>query len=63
MVEKEAKKKNYVHLEMRNLKQKNAKKIEQEGEKKLQEEMKRSSVTEDHEKQRQAILKRLKRGD
>ena len=38
--------------------------IEQEGEpKKLQEEKKRSSETEDHEKQRLATLKRLKRGD
>ena len=38
------------------------KKIEQEGEpKKL--EKKRSSETEDHEKQRLATLKRLKRGD
>ena len=31
--------------------------------KKLQEEMKRSSETEDHEKQHLATLKRLKRGD
>ena len=31
--------------------------------KKLQEEKKRSSVTKDHEKQRETTLKRLKRGD
>ena len=38
--------------------------IEQEGEpKKLQEEKKKSSQTEDHDKQRLATLKRLKRGD
>ena len=40
------------------------KKIEQEGEqKKTQEGKKRSSETEDHEKQSLATLKRLKRGD
>ena len=33
------------------------------NQKKLQEENKRSSVTEDHEKQHEATLKRLKRGD
>ena len=33
------------------------------GTKKLQEEKKRSSDTDDHEKQRLATLKRLKRGD
>ena len=55
---------------MRNLKQtelkrlKNAKKIEQEGEQiKTDEGRKRTSETEDHEKQRLATLKRLKRGD
>ena len=40
------------------------KKIEQEGEqKKLLEEKKRSSETEDREKQSLATLKRLKQGD
>ena len=40
------------------------KKVEQEGEPKNREEgKKRSSETEDHEKQRLATLKRLKRGD
>ena len=40
------------------------KRVEQEGEpKKVQEEKKRSSETEDHQKQRLATLKRLKRGN
>ena len=63
-----------VHLEMRNLKQTEEQRKERlrirheknrarRRTKQLQEEKKRSSATEDHEKQRLATLKRLKRGD
>ena len=75
MDEKEQKRTKNVHLEMRNLTQtelqrlKNKERIRHEKDrarrrtKKLQEEKKRSSETEDHEKQRLATLKRLKRDD
>ena len=49
-------KNNNIHLEMRNLKQK-------EQKKNYKRKKKRSSVTEDKKSQRQATLKTLKRGD
>ena len=54
---------------MRKLKAKELKRLKNRGKKaedktqKIQEEMRMSSETEDHEKQRLATLKRLKRGD